>query len=93
MFKVNLPENNPIWTIKNTPNCCEKCHDCTTSKNDKDNKKKKILCFIGWHSWTWTLRRVSEHQTEPITGKIPDRAVCMYCGIVYRTPVNNLKTK
>ena len=41
---------------------------------------KKILCKIGWHRWFWTLMRLSEYETEPMTDKIPNRAVCEWCG-------------
>lgn len=44
---------------------------------------RKILCFIGYHSWTWTLREVANNITEPITGAIPNRAVCKYCKKTY----------
>lgn len=40
---------------------------------------KNIKCFLGWHSWTWTLEKVNEFITEPLTDNIPDRAVCEYC--------------
>lgn len=45
---------------------------------------KKILCFLGFHTWQWTLLRVSEHETEPLTGSIPDRAICKHCEIKYK---------
>ena len=35
--------------------------------------KYKIKCFIGWHSWTWTLIQI-DNVCEPVTGIIPDRA-------------------
>lgn len=43
----------------------------------------RLFCFFGWHSWVWTLRKVSDFQTEPVTAEIPDRAVCKYCGIKF----------
>ena len=49
----------------------------------KNNIISKITCFIGWHSWTWTLNKVSEFETEPVTGEIPDRAICNKCGRNY----------
>jgi len=44
--------------------------------------KNKILCFIGWHSWTWTLRQ-ENGVTERVDGTIPARAVCSHCGKKY----------
>ena len=42
--------------------------------------KRKLLCFIGYHSWEWKLN-IEGNITEPLTGKIPDRAICEYCKI------------
>jgi hypothetical protein len=72
-------------------NCCEEIHwneKCMgkhghLSTCPTKNKKRRFLCWIGWHSWTWTLTRVGEFQTEPITDEIPDRAVCLHCGVKY----------
>ena len=39
---------------------------------------RKMLCFIGWHEWTWKLSDV-----ECIDDKIPDFAICKHCGERY----------
>lgn len=44
----------------------------------------RLFCSVGYHSWTWKLHRVFEYETEPITGDIPDRAICSRCGIKYK---------
>lgn len=35
--------------------------------------KRKILCFVGWHQWTWKFRN------------IPFYAKCNHCGKPYST--------
>ncbi|MBI4029092.1 MAG: hypothetical protein HY376_01885 [Candidatus Blackburnbacteria bacterium] len=44
----------------------------------------KLLCKIGYHRWSWMLQKGKDGIiTEPLTGKIPDRAECYRCGIKY----------
>ena len=49
----------------------------------KERLIKKMLCdFFGYHSWQWTLKKEG-NVCEPITGEIPDRAICKRCGAVF----------
>lgn len=44
---------------------------------------KKLLCFIGYHNWSWTLKREGIF-CEPLPlGVIPDMAICKRCGVKY----------
>lgn len=49
---------------------------------------RKLLCFIGWHSWKWTLQKDEIIYIDKVYGVdggdyIPDRAICRYCGKKY----------
>lgn len=45
----------------------------------------KVLCKIGWHSWTWKLSVENGiAETVRLNGDIPDRATCKKCGIKYK---------
>jgi len=40
---------------------------------------RKILCFIGYHEWTWKFIKGTI-----ITEQIPDHAKCKYCVQTYK---------
>ena len=42
--------------------------------------KKKILCFLGWHGWVWS---VGKHGWG-VNGNPPNEALCEHCGIKYK---------
>lgn len=52
-------------------------------------KIRKLLCFFGCHQWRWKLKQING-MTEPITDKIPDRAICEFCKKKYHD--SNTKT-
>ena len=39
---------------------------------------KKILCFLGWHTWTWVLT-----DNPVIFNCPPDNSKCKNCGITF----------
>lgn len=42
----------------------------------------KIICLIGWHNWTWSLREAMQRNPKyKIDGKIPSFAKCNRCGV------------
>jgi hypothetical protein len=41
---------------------------------------RKILCFIGWHTWTW---RLGVDEILRLDDPIPIKAVCCHCGESY----------
>ena len=49
----------------------------------KEKIINKLLCLRGYHSFTWTLKQ-SNGICEPITGKIPARAVCSRCNKTFK---------
>lgn len=53
---------------------------------------RKILCFIGWHEFRWSLGSdpdwIARGELKQ-DGKIPSHAKCNYCGKVYGRTVNS----
>ena len=45
----------------------------------------KLLCFIGWHNWTWKLTYFGNTGPQPIilNAPPPDNAKCSRCGKPY----------
>ena len=41
---------------------------------------KKVLCFLGWHEWSWLLSSVDGITLD---GPPPPHAKCQYCGVRY----------
>ncbi len=44
---------------------------------------RKLLCFIGYHRWTWKL---SEGQEIDLNAPPPDDAFCYFCYKDYKNP-------
>lgn len=42
---------------------------------------RRILCFIGWHTWSWKFQ---EGNTLYLNDPPPDHAVCKHCGQRYK---------
>lgn len=47
---------------------------------------RKLLCFIGWHSWQWTLQ---PYESIHLNNYIPNRARCKHCGQRYTNQTNS----
>ena len=46
---------------------------------------RKILCFIGWHSYKASLEDYIEQFGHiPVDGRIADNATCEFCGKAYK---------
>jgi hypothetical protein len=45
---------------------------------------RKILCFIGWHEWVWSL--IASGMGE--YSKPPNDAKCCHCGEIYGVRVD-----
>lgn len=43
---------------------------------------KRILCFFGWHRWTFKFER--GYYPVTVTSPPPDNAKCSRCGITYK---------
>jgi len=50
----------------------------------------KFLCFIGWHSWTYSYYdHVAEFGSEPFSiTRIPKNARCSRCNIFFSEDIN-----
>lgn len=51
----------------------------------------KILCFIGWHNWTWKLKYAGNSRPIILNAPPPDDAKCSQCGKKYGKESKELK--
>ena len=47
---------------------------------------RRLYCFIGWHSWKWTL---PGNGILHLNASPPNHAACVHCGALYEKCDNN----